>query len=148
MDSLSWTMIKTNGPNPGPRDGMFLTAVTANQLVLYGGRGGMFFLDDTWIFDIEDGMWKQYTQFKDRPRCLHTGTRGLTSSVFIIGGVGSVYAQNKTTCTSHLILEPKSLQQLAMHTIYQHKDMLPWQSLPSSIMNQLMDPAQDEEPEF
>ena len=146
MDSLFWTLIKTNGPNPGPRCGMFLIAVTANQLVLSGGYDGHTSLSAfnvPWIFDIEDRMWKPHRQFKDRSRQYHTGTRGLTSSVFIVDGCGT---WNEPT--SHLLLEPKSLQQLAMHTIYQHRNMLPLKSLPSRIMNQLMDPAQDEEPDF
>ena len=62
MDSLSWALIKTNGPNPGPRCQMFLIAVTANQLVLSGGYGGhRSWPAVPWIFDIEDGTWKQHT---------------------------------------------------------------------------------------
>ena len=45
------------------------------------------------------------------------------------------------------MLEPKSLQQLAMHTIYQHKDMLRWACLPSKLNNKLLDPAKDEDEE-
>ena len=76
MDSLSisWTTIKTNGPNPGRRLRVSLTAVTADHLVLYGGYNFESFFYDTWIFDIRNGMWKKYTQFKDRARYGHTGT--------------------------------------------------------------------------
>ena len=145
MNYLSWTMIKANGPNFGPRLGLSLTAVTVDHLVLYGGSNFETTFHDTWIFDIGNGMWKEYTQFKDQARYSHTGARGLTKSVFIIGGFGP-NTENKPT--SHLLLEPKTLQQLAMQIIYQHKDMLPWKSLPSRIMNQLMDPVQDEEPDY
>ena len=145
MDSLSWTTINKNQPNPGHRVELSLTAVTANQLALVGGVRALGD-DSTWIFDIENGMWKEYTQFKDHLcRYLHTGTRGLTSSVFIIGGLSRGTPKENT---SLLLLEPKSLQQLAMYIIYQHMDMLPWQSLPSKIRNKIMDPAQDEEPDY
>ena len=134
MNSLSWTMIKTNQPHPEPRKAMSLTAVTTNHLVLYGGCS-ISCLNSTWILDIENEVWKPYTQLKDWEH-FHTGTRGLTKSVFIIGGVA----------TFHLMLEPKSLQQLAMHTIHQHKHMLPWKHLPNKLVNNLMDPAEDEKP--
>ena len=149
MDTLSWTMIKTNQPNPGPREGFCLTAVTDYQLVLYGGSStGLLASDDTWIFDIKNGLWKQYTRFKGHVRWYHTGTRGLANSVFITGGLKLGTIPRQKIPTSHLLLEPKSLQQLAMYIIYQHMDMLPWKSLPTRIMNQLMDPAQDEEPDL
>ena len=145
MDCLSWTMINENQPNPGRRIALSLTAVTANQLALVDGIRAPG-CDSTWIFDIENGMWKEYTQFKDHLcRYLHTGTRGLTSSVFIIGGLSRGTPKENT---SLLLLEPKSLQQLAMYIIYQHMDMLPWQSLPSKIRNKIMDQAPDEEPAY
>ena len=134
MDSLSWTMVETNGPNPGPRFGLSLTGITDNQLVLFGGCNSVCISDETWIFDIKNGMWKQYTQFNDEDRYRHTCTRGLTNSVFIIGGLDT-----DTEPTSHFLLEPKSLQQLAVHMIYQYKNLLPWKFLPSRIMDQLMD---------
>ena len=140
MDSLSWTMMKTNQINPGPRCLMSLTAVTANNLVLYGWWRKSH-LNKPWILDIEDEVWKPYTQSKDCIRYHHTGTRGLTTSVLIIGGLCHHMQCNPPF---HLMLEPKSLQQLSMHIIYQHKDMLPWKSLPSKMINQLMDPAEDE----
>ena len=83
---------------------------------------------------LRNGMWKQYTQFIDEDRYRHTCTRGLTNSVFIIGGLDT-----DTEPTSHFLLEPKSLQQLAVHMIYQYKNLLPWKFLPSRIMDQLMD---------
>ena len=147
MDALLWTKIQTNRPHPGPCYAMSLTAVTANHLVLYGGYHGSLLLNETWIFDVEQGVWKKHRQFKDHVQYDHTGTRGLTNSAFIIGGQIFCDTNKVYEPTFHLMLEPKNLQQLAMHTIYQHKDMLPWKCLPSKTINRLMDPAEDEPPD-
>ena len=146
MDALFWTMLITNQPYPGPCFGMSLTSVTANHLVLYVGYHGSLALNEAWIFDADHGVWTKYTKFKDHTRYDHTGTRGLTNSVFISGGPILCDTKKVHKRTFHLMLEPKSLRQLAMHTIYQHKDMLPWKCLPSKIINRLMDPAEDEPP--
>ena len=163
MGSQFWTEIKIANlhfrsdlpyrEHPKPLAAVSLTAVTANHLVLHGGKSSdayhSFMHEDAWIFDVEHGEWKRYRRFRPSSRFMHTGTRGLTNSVFIIGGCsmnGSLkWRKIPTLPILPLVLGPKSLQQLAMHTIYQHKDMLPWKHLPSKLIYGLMGPAEDAE---
>ena len=143
MNSLFWTIINTNQPNLGPRCALILTAMTDSQLFLHGGYTQTQIFSDMWIFNVENGVWSQYTLFKGSTR-YRTGIRGLTSSVFIIGGRYMTF-EKRYTPTFHFMLEPKSLQQLAMYIIYQHKDVLPLELLPSKLINQLLGPAEDED---
>ena len=62
----------------------------------------------------------------------------MNKSVTIIGGITANEATNQSyTSTLHVMLEPKSLQQLAMKTIYSHQTVLPWKHLPKMLIASL-----------
>ena len=138
MPSLTWTQIQTGQPGPQARICCTLTAVTDNQLVLHGGGHDLFdFCCDTWVMDLTTHSWIQYTSRKDHVRSYHSGSVGLNNSVIIIGGEKESY----DTCELHdifnVMLEAKSLQQLAMQTIYKHQDELNWNCLPKKLISLL-----------
>ena len=136
MHSLSWTQIQTDLPKPQGRYRFSFNAVTESKIVLHGG----FALDsspnqlsDTWILDMESQSWTQYTLYEDHKRCNHTGTMGLNAHVIIIGGVREFTFYP----TTHVMLEPKSLQQLGIQTIDEHKTLISWQGLPNKLIAKL-----------
>ena len=142
MHSFTWTQIQNGLPSPQARCLCTLTAVTnSQQLVLHGGwsadRKG---LTDTWIMDLASYSWRPYTSRKDHARFNHTATLGLNSSVIIIGGHAfkmpgtTVYWYEKTF---HVMLEPKSLQKLSLHTVYKFQADLPWKCLPKKLITVL-----------
>ena len=136
MRSCTWTEIRTGQTKPSKRFGSSLTAISDRHLVLHAGmsRRPSMTLYDTWIFDLQTQAWTQYTSHRDHTRSLHTGTVGINKAIIIIGG----YNINRGyTPTFHVILEPKSLQQLAMKIIYNKQDVLPWKCLPSKLIAQL-----------
>ena len=131
MHSLTWTRVGTGQPRPGERSWCTLTATADNQLVLHG--------DDTWIMDLTSHSWRQYTSEK-YDQYDHTATLSLNSNVIVIGG----YFEDKFDInhtlpdnTFHVMLEPKSLQQLAAHTIYKHQANLSWRCLPKKLIARL-----------
>ena len=128
MDSFSWIQININHPTPGHRWKHSLNAISATQLVLHGGYCcGL--ANATWIFDMEARVWRRYKQDEDH-RDGHTGLRGLTDSVICIGGRSK---KEFTKSFFHLMLEPRSLQALAMQMIQRHKGVLQWKSLPNKL---------------
>ena len=149
MESYVWVEIEAKSPNPGPRLQTSLTAATGNQIVLHGGGEDFRLFKDTWIFEVDKRTWRTYKRETDHPRYRHTGIRGLGSSVVIIGGRGRLMGSvEEHKSIFHVVLETKSLQHLAMQSIYQHRDMIPWQSLPNKLieqLKQLIGPAWDEE---
>ena len=143
MYRLVWTHIHTGTPKPriftetfqDPMIGSIslLAPVTANQLVLHGNSVEG---KSTWVFDVESKQWRQYpTGVKcDCWSYCCTGACGLNGDVII-----SEFHQD-TGCNKPIfsvMLEPKSLQQLAMVIIHQNKTDLPWQSLPQSLLCKL-----------
>ena len=58
---------------------------------------------------------------------------GLNTDVVIIGGLKE-YTQSIYNSTIHVMLEPKSLQQLAVQTIDKNKALIPWQGLPNNLI--------------
>ena len=141
MESYVWVQIETMSPNPGPRCLLSLTAATGNQIVLHGGEEDGRVFEDTWIFDVDNRTWRTYTRETDHPRYQHTGMsggRGLCSSVVVIGGYSGDISLKSHKSVFHVRLEAKSLQQLAMQIIYQHRCMLQWQLLPMKMIKLLM----------
>ena len=137
MHSLTWTQIQTSQPCPNaPHDWSTLTAVTENQLVLHGGFEPLSErkCSNTWIIDLTSYSWRQYTPGRDHARCCHTGLSGLNSNAIILGGLkdGEVY-----NFVFHVMLEPKSLQQLAMQIIFKNQNKLPCNLLPAKLISLL-----------
>ena len=138
MHSLTWTQIQTVQPRPQARQLSTLTALTNNQLVLHGGlRGYNEALSDTWIMDLTSHLWTQFTSRKDHPLRYHAGSLGLNNNVIIIGGCKSSYPHKSYKSVFHVMLEAKSLQQLAMQTTYKHQDEINWNCLPNKLISLL-----------
>ena len=136
MQSLVWTEITTGQTKPYRRSNFSLTAISDQQLVLYGGSSAVEVhgLSGAWIMDLPSQTWRKYTPCQHHDRAFHTGSLGANKNVVIIGGLDM---RGLDTPTFHLMLEAKSLQQLAMKTIYSNKDTLPWKCLPSKLLAQL-----------
>lgn len=136
MSSLRWTHVQIGGTIPPGRTQCSLNAVTHYQLLLHGGSGSENKpLSDTWILDLKSHTWRRYKSGDDYPRQRHTGSTGINSNSIIIGGVIHPDESNDDIQASfHIMLEPRSLQQLAMQTIYTHHNSLPWEYLPKKLI--------------
>ena len=125
-----------------------LTAVTENQLFLHYGASDMDKYKCkhckiyTWILDLSSMSWKRYStppEDKYGPRRYHTCTRGINNSVMITGGKYVKYVNDQNEEPEpwediHMTLGAKTLQQLAIQTIWKHECTLPWQeSLPEKL---------------
>ena len=105
---------------PMNRYGHSLTAVNCNQIILHGGSSLGTKHKDTCILDLHTFKWKEVTQEEHAARNCHTATMAGDDHVVIIGG-------NKNKCTvSHIHLrhQPKTLEQLALSSVYKHKKRL------------------------
>ena len=140
MHSLTWTQIRTVQPRPKGRTWCTLTALTNNQLVLHGGytgKNGYKKLNDTWIMDLTSYSWRQYESRKDHARLSHTSSVCLNNNVIIIGGVQYSSQYQPYNRVFHVMLEAKSLQQLAAQTIHKHQDEITWNCLPNKLISLL-----------
>ena len=141
MYSRTWTLIESGNIKPHCVR-VSLTAISETELVLvddqWEGSRSRCYGSDIWILDLTRQTWKQYTSHRDHPRCYNTVVSGVNRSAVITGGMnyrdqhGSSY-----TSTYHVMLEPKSLQQLAMKTIYNQRSVLPWKHLPTKLIAEL-----------
>ena len=139
MNSYIWTQIQPSGALPQGRGRSSLTAVSDTQLLLHGGDGGRF-LNDTWILNLPSQTWKQHVSNMALPRYGHTGSVGLNNSIAIICGQAKYKLgawMVRSTCTFDLMLEPKTLQQLAMKKIYSHRFEVQWRHLPKQLISKL-----------
>ena len=141
MHLFTWTHIHTGMPKPHQISSrVSLTSLTDNRLVLYVGSC----MDDAaaWIFDVESYQWRKY-KHKARhnySKLGFTGIPGLNNDVII---VGKHFKKNLEKTVISVMLEPKSLQQLAVRKIHQCKTNLPWKSLPLSLRCKLLDSLSD-----
>ena len=143
--SRTWTEIQTGQTKPKGRHLPCFTAISEGQLLLQGGYDDQITLRDTWIMDLSSHTWKKLPVKvkinRNREVCdpTHLGCcRGVNKNVVIFGDV----TRNKDPCqqnisTFHVMLEPESLQQLAMKLIYNLRDVIPWQRLPRKLISQL-----------
>ena len=133
MSSLAWTKLYANDTQ-GPQRLWFetssLTPIAANQLVFRGDKY-------TWILDVQSYMWRK---LPDNFNCqnYHTGITGLNNDVIFFGGRDYTHRHLCSPIFS-VMFGPKRLQQLAMKFIYEHREELPWKSLPSSLIHKMMD---------
>ena len=128
MDTFQWTHIDISLRGYLDPD-CSLTPITSSKLVLqYGGT--------TWIIDVLSHEWRKYRR---RHTCCLYNTIGFTAlnSNAIILGCPLPFHGQQNVCNPiySVMLDPKSLQQLAMKTIHRHREILPWNSLPSSLKN-------------
>ena len=142
MNSLTWTMIQTGEPKPYRRSTFgSLTVIAHGQLVLHGNHKDNEGEDvcDTWIFDIPSLSWWKFTGTPKAPsRWYHTCTPGINNGAIVIGGV--CYGGQEVgvpLVNVHVMMEPKSLQQLAIQTVYKNKTALPCEVLPKKLRSLL-----------
>ena len=134
MHSCTWTLIQTQQVKPQAHWSCTLSMISDDRLVLHGGyssRSTGKRLGDTWILDLPTKTWRQYNSDPDACRSCHTGSPGINNSVVIIGGYTNNQSMYQTTLL--VLIEPKSLQQLAMQKIYKHHTVLPWKCLPRKL---------------
>ena len=136
MCSLTWTQIQTATPKP-PRARACtcsLNVTRENQLVLRHGKRHDA-LEHTWILDLSSYSWKKCS-YNDSFRIYHTGSLGINNSIIIIGGTfdWDRLRLNKCAPMCKVMLEPKSLQQLSIQTVYKHQHQLPWMDLPKKLI--------------
>ena len=137
MLSFIWTMVQTGQPKPQARSFCSMnTVITDNQLVLLGGIGRDHkIVSDIWILDLSSVTWKQHSSDSDSARWGHTGTTGLNNCVIIIGGMKFRCSEEDVGATTFYVrLEPKSLQQLSLQTVWRHYSALHWKCLPSKLI--------------
>ena len=142
MNSLTWNQIQAAQPYPQARSSCTLS-VADDKLVLHGGytkdqTNVLRALSDTWIIDLTSHSWRQYTSWKDRARVCHTGSTVLNNSVIIIGGFKACDERPEVNDNIFCVmLEPKSLQQVAMQAVFKYQNELPLNCLPVKLRSLL-----------
>ena len=92
---------------------------------------------NTWLMDLHTLKWRKHP-CHDHPRNRHTGTLGVNKCVIIIGGLILTQTDDYTSISHfYVMLDPKSLKQLAMKTIYSKRSELTWMCLPQKLIAQL-----------
>ena len=139
MKLFAWTGIPTKETIPYPDFGCSLVTISDAQLLLHLGVSEWDNeRSDTWLIDISSKTWRQYTSIQDQFRCGQTSTVSVNRCAIIIGGLEESEKSGQTVkVLSHVMLEPKSLKQLAMKTIYNERDELRWMCLPPKLIDQL-----------
>ena len=142
MNSLIWTQIESGLIKPDSLNCMkySLTAISETELILvnvfWEGSCHSYYSSVAWIIYLTSQSWKQYTSPRDHRRWYNAVVSGVNRSVIVTGGykgcTGGSYMP-----TYHVMLEPKSLQQLAMKTIYNQRIVIPWKCLPTKLIVQL-----------
>ena len=135
MCSFVWTQIQTCQINP--QGSYSLTAISDTMLLMHGEKQVDDALSETWVTDLARKTWKQYTGEKDHSRVCHTVHTSINNNVVVVGGNDISDEDITYTATFHVMLEPRSLQQLTMQTIFKHKDVLSWKRLPKKLMTHL-----------
>ena len=125
-----------------------LTAVTDTQLVLYGGESATQTPGNSSPVLIFDTLSKscKHKMIENPPRVYHSSTVGLNGSVIVLGGkCPSSHYEPVCTCNNpvfkfSLIPETKSLQHLAIRTIYHHyqHQELSLEALPKKLVSKIM----------
>ena len=128
MRSLTWTKIHTVGHKPQFLSCWSLNVTASNQLVLHSTMSAKF--SETWIVDLQSRSWKQHLSGRHHPRRCHTGSSGINNVTITLSAI----AGQIDTCVFSVMLEPKSLQQLAIKTVYEHRRELSWQCLPKKLI--------------
>ena len=144
MLSLSWTRIETTQKPTNGYCSSTLTPITGSHLVLRD-------MTSTWIYGADSCTWRQLpSSLNDRHgRFRHSGITSLQRNVIIIGGQTTisppcilVHEDDDDNYTPFfcVMLEPKSLQQVAMTTIYKNRTELAWKILPPQLIRKIMGP--------
>ena len=151
---LTWTNIQTDQPRPKARYHYSLNGLTSNQLILHGGlEAGKAFseyyatLSDTWILDLQSQTWSQHSVEKLLPRSHHTSSPGVSNDIFIIGGRKERRPNRRLDVHNNVfrvVVQPKSLQKLAMQIVCKHQNALPWKEMLPKKLVQLIDEQEED----
>ena len=137
MRSCTWTLVQTQQMQPLAYSLCTMSIISDDKLIMHGGYiTTVERSSDTWILDLETKAWKRSTLGADFPHSNHTSSRRINNSVVNIGGFQGINGANQTTMyktTFHILMEPKSLKQLAMQNICKHHTVLPWKCLPRKL---------------
>lgn len=136
MNTLTWTQLNASGIRPHGGSQCTMTPLPNNKLVVHGAFINDFqnISTETWILDLTSHTWRQHTS-SNHVRLYHTASCNLNNGVIVIGGdreLGSTSVQYNNIF--HVMLEPKSLQKLAVEMIYRHQAELPWNSLQKELI--------------
>ena len=134
MNNLTWTEIQCKRTIPRLCKPCLIHGVSDSKLVLYGKTLKDERTTITYILDLSSLSWRKYTGLDIKSD--QKGVAGLNSSV-LIGGY-RIDEQNYKS-TLFVRVEPTSLQELAMKTIYEHKATLPLKLLPKKLLSKLME---------
>ena len=93
------------------------------------------------ILDLSSYSWKT-CKYDDSYRSKHTGSLGINNNIIVIGYEDNIIMydelgpyQPKMTPMNNVMLEPKSLKQLAIKTVCEYQGQLPWECLPQKIID-------------
>ena len=137
MRSLTWSKIHTGRHKPKVHFDHKLNVTADSRLVLYGrSNRNAKNVSETWIMDLSSQLWRLHSSDRDYPRYFHTVSPGINNSVTFIGG--DVEEIRMYNCVFSVMLEPKSLQQLAIKTVYEHRTGLPWRWLPKKLIKLML----------
>ena len=146
MRSLAWTHITSSFP--GHQDvlnntSVSLSAITDTQLVLLTYSNGCYI--DAWMLNTENMTQSRIDKpfHQSQKRCNYTAIAGINSSTIIIGGRPHPLARPPSTLS--VMLEQKSLQQLAAQMIYEHRTDNYWKSLPKKLIYKIMASKNDKD---
>ena len=144
MIPLMWTKIQTVGINSRCRYMCSLNAPTEHLLVSHGGvSSSKQSLNDTCVLHLPSLTWKKYTASTAQYRNSHKAIAVMNSSVIVTGGerFDNMLQMEVYNDVFFVRLEPKTLQQLATQKIHQHRNTLPWKSLPKLLTARFMFPG-------
>ena len=89
---------------------------------------------------MDSKSFREYTATTYDLRGGHEGVGGLNSCVLITG------SNNPNITSSYFTrLDPKSLQELAIHMIYKNHAALPWKQLPMKLIQKIMGTSPEED---
>ena len=150
MHSLVWTEITTGHPHPAEHKDCTLTAITNHQLVFHGcftNYSECAVFTFSWILDLQSMTWTKHPhKITDREECCrssYTCTLAFSGKVMVVGGMHYDDANDFPDCPPHthqnihMMLEPKTLKQLAVKTIYNNRDTCPLDNLPRKLTSLL-----------
>ena len=148
MCSLTWTKIQTEMPMPPRMSACSLNVTRENQLVLHCGQqdDGFYLFEDTWILDQSSYSWTKCT-YDHSFRAYHTGSLGINNNIIIIGGTSADdFERDSDKCAPmcNIMLEPKSLQQMSIMTVYKYHDHLPCKCLPKKLIKLMQYGSEDD----
>jgi hypothetical protein len=130
MRSLVWSKVETPGVEIFSMGYKSFTAITDSQIVLHGGYDHDCQLlkpgQNTWIFNIESGVWNKYIGSADLSRHMHTAVKGGSGkSVMVLGGtrmIANGYEHQVYDDIYWIRLEPDSLQKQAMKVLCENRN--------------------------